>query len=231
LGGWRGRSGAQRPGADRQAPVPRAWRAAPPHGRRLPVAAFALHRRCACDIPPARGLDPRWVFGWRGRSGAQKPGADRQAPSRVRGARPHPTGGASMPPRSRSTAAVHATSRPIPQATHHRTTHVRACLRTCVRRCAARSSRRRPASSDRGRLRRAGPPRPIRPIARAPWDRTWRDGGRGVFRLITCNRKALSKLRKESRPCSARGRCNTRARRRDETSISTSVSPQPAVIQ
>ena len=73
--GWRGRSGAQRrPGADRQAPVPRAWRAAPPHGRRLPVAAIAIRRRCVCDIPPARRLDLRWVFGWRGRSGAQKPG-------------------------------------------------------------------------------------------------------------------------------------------------------------
>ena len=67
LGGWRGRSGAQRPGADRQAPVPRAWRTAPSPGRRLPVAAFALHRRCACDIPPtandARGGG--WVrVGW-----------------------------------------------------------------------------------------------------------------------------------------------------------------------
>ena len=41
----------------------------------------------------------------------------------------------------------------------------------------ARSRRRRPASSDRGRRRRAGPPRPIRPTARAPWDRTWREGG------------------------------------------------------
>ena len=49
--------------------------------------------------------------------------------------------------------------------------------------------------------------------------------------MIACNRTALSKLRKESRPCSARRRCSTRARRRDETSISTSVSPQPAVIQ
>ena len=57
----------------------------------------------------------------------------------------------------------------------------------------------------------------------------WRMAAR--LRLITFKRKALSKLRKESRPCSARGRCNTRARRRDETSISTSVSPQPAVIQ
>ena len=37
----------------------------------------------------------------------------------------------------------------------------------------ARSRRRRPASSDRGRRRRAGPSRPIRPTARAPWDRTW----------------------------------------------------------
>ena len=52
LGGWRGRSGAQRPGADRQAPVPRARRTAPSHGRCLHAAALALHRRCACDIPP-----------------------------------------------------------------------------------------------------------------------------------------------------------------------------------
>ena len=43
--------------------------------------------------------------------------------------------------------------------------------------------------------------------------------------MITCNRKALSKLRKESRPCSARRRCNTRARRRDETSISSWHQP------
>ena len=41
----------------------------------------------------------------------------------------------------------------------------------------ARSRRRRPASSDRGRRRRAGPSRPIKPTARAPRDRTWRDRG------------------------------------------------------
>ena len=46
--------------------------------------------------------------------------------------------------------------------------------------------------------------------------------------MITCNQKALSKLRKESRPFSARWRCNTCARRWDETSIGTSVSPRPA---
>jgi hypothetical protein len=44
----------------------------------------------------------------------------------------------------------------------------------------ARSRRRRPASSDRGRRRRAGPSRPIRPTARAPWDRTWREEGRSA---------------------------------------------------
>ena len=171
--------------------------------------------------------------GWRGRSGAQRPGADRQAPSLVRGARPHPTGGASMPPRSRSPAAVHATSRP-PSPRPHTTgppTCVRACGRACAgaqhaaaaggppraaefatrsasseqvhrasqrggrggrearntstttppacaRACAAHS-RRKPASSDRARHLGTGPPRPSRPIARAPWDRTWRDGGRG----------------------------------------------------
>ena len=38
---------------------------------------------------------------------------------------------------------------------------------------------REPASSDRARHLGTGPPRPSRPIARAPWDRTWRDGGRG----------------------------------------------------
>ena len=74
-----------------------------------------------------------------------------------------------MPPRSRSTAAVRATSRPIPRATHHSTTRVRACLRTCVRRCAARS-RRRPAASDRVRhqvrLVRAGPSRELARRAR-----------------------------------------------------------------
>ena len=161
-----------------------------------------------------------------------------QAPSRVRGARLNPTGGASMPSRSRSTAAVHATSRPIPRATHHRTTHVpRACVLADVRaqvsstqqpqearlerpssppgpprpsrptarsskegaaegrrgtpapphhprahdvrRACAPHSRRTPASSDRARPLGTGPPRPSRPIARAPWDRTWRDGGRG----------------------------------------------------
>ena len=52
--------------------------------------------------------------------------------------------------------------------------HFPACGR--VRACAARS-RRRPASSDRARLLGAGPPRPIRPIVRAPLDRTWREGG------------------------------------------------------
>ena len=49
------------------------------------------------------------------------------------------------------------------------------------------------------------------------------------MRLIAFSKKSPSKLRKESRPCSARWRCNTSARRRDETSIGTSVSPQPAV--
>ena len=48
--------------------------------------------------------------------------------------------------------------------------------------------------------------------------------------LIAFSKKDLSKLRKESRPCSARWRCSTSARRRDETSIGTSVSSQPAVI-
>ena len=43
------------------------------------------------------------------------------------------------------------------------------------------------------------------------------------------SQKALSRRRNESRPRSARWRCNTSARRRDETSIGTSVSPQPAV--
>ena len=142
--------------------------------------------------------------GWRGRSGAQRPGADRQAPSLVRGARPHPTGGASMPPRSRSTAAVHATSRPIPQATHHRTTHVRACLRTCVRRCAARSSRRRPASSDRvrhqARLVRAGP-------SRDPARRARRKGGEEhqhhhTTRVRTCVRITQPQEARLERPSS-----------------------------
>ena len=137
--------------------------------------SIAAARATSRQPPTTRGGGGGSALGgWRGRSGAQRPGADRQAPSRVRGARPHPTGGASMPPRLRSTAAVHATSRPIPQATHHRTTHVRACLRTCVRRCAARSSRRRPASSDRVRhqvrLVRAGP-------SREPARRARRKGG------------------------------------------------------
>ena len=49
---------------------------------------------------------------------------------------------------------------------------------TCkhVRACAARN-RTRPASSDRARQLGAGPPHPSRPIARAPWDRTWMEGG------------------------------------------------------
>ena len=50
------------------------------------------------------------------------------------------------------------------------------------------------------------------------------------LRSIAFSRKALSKLNKESRPRAGRWRCFIGARRRDETSISTSVSPQPAVI-
>ena len=50
------------------------------------------------------------------------------------------------------------------------------------------------------------------------------------LRLIMFSRKALSKLNKESRPRAGRWRCCTGARHRGETSISTSVSPQPAVI-
>ena len=46
------RSGTQKPGADRQAPASRAWRAVPSHGRCPHAAALALHRRCACDIAP-----------------------------------------------------------------------------------------------------------------------------------------------------------------------------------
>ena len=53
-----------------------------------------------------------------------------------------------------------------------------------VRACSARS-RRRPASSDRARHLGAGPPRLSRPIARAPWDRTCRDGGRSAVNY-TC---------------------------------------------
>ena len=71
----------------------------------------------------------------RGAAGAEPRNQERtdKLSSRVRGARPHLTADACMPPRSRSTAAARATSRPIPQATHH-TTRVRcACLRTCVR--------------------------------------------------------------------------------------------------
>ena len=109
-----------------------------------------------------------------------------------------------MPPRSRSTAAVHATSRPIPQATHHRTTHVRACLRTCVRRCAARSSRRRPASSDRvrhqARLVRAGP-------SRDPARRARRKGGEEhqhhhTTRVRTCVRITQPQEARLERPSS-----------------------------
>ena len=43
---------ARQEAADRQAPAPRARRAAPSHGRRPHAAALALHRRCACDIAP-----------------------------------------------------------------------------------------------------------------------------------------------------------------------------------
>ena len=50
------------------------------------------------------------------------------------------------------------------------------------------------------------------------------------FRLIPVRGKALSKLIKESRPRAGGWRCCTIARRRDETSINTSVSPQPVVI-
>ena len=55
-------------------------------------------------------------------------------------------------------------------------------------------------------------------------------GETGRFRLIPVSRKALSKLSKESRPCAGRWQCCTIARRWDETSMNTSVSPQPAVI-
>ena len=49
-------------------------------------------------------------------------------------------------------------------------------------------------------------------------------------RLIPVSKKALSKLIKESRPRAGGWRCCTIARRRDETSMNTSVSPQPVVI-
>ena len=51
--------------------------------------------------------------------------------------------------------------------------------------------------------------------------------------MIAVSKKALSKLNKESRSRAGRWRCCTGASRRrdlDETSIGTSVSPQPAVI-
>ena len=49
---------------------------------------------------------------------------------------------------------------------------MRAC--TCVRSTQPQEALlERPSSPPR-----AGPPRPSRPIARAPWDRTWREGGR-----------------------------------------------------
>ena len=48
--------------------------------------------------------------------------------------------------------------------------------------------------------------------------------------MIPVREKALSKLIKESRPRAGGWRCCTIARRRDETSINTSVSPQPVVI-
>ena len=60
------------------------------------------------------------------------------------------------------------------EARNTSTTTPPACARAC-----ASHSRRKPASSDRARPLGTGPPRPSRPIARAPWDRTWRDGGRG----------------------------------------------------
>ena len=82
--------------------------------------------------------------GARGRSGTQKPGAGRQAPApRARGARPHPTAHTPIPPRSRSTAAARATSRPIPQA---RPPSPPACVRlacaACIRGAACAAARR-----------------------------------------------------------------------------------------
>ena len=54
-------------------------------------------------------MDPRWVW-CEGRSPENQERTGKP-PSRVRGARPHLTAGASTPPRSHSTAAARATSR------------------------------------------------------------------------------------------------------------------------
>ena len=148
-----------------------------------------------------------WIFvGYlAGAVGAEPRNQERtdKPPSCVRGARPHPTGGASMPPRSRSTAAVRATSRPISQATHHNTTRVRACLRTCVRRYAAAGGPPRAtelATSEQVRLARAGP---SRELAR----RAQREGGEEhqhhhTTRVRTCVRSTQPQEARLERPSS-----------------------------
>ena len=74
--------------------------------------------------------------------------------------------------------------------------HFPACGR--VRACAARS-RRRPASSDRARYLGAGPPRPSRPIARAPvvrgWavKRSWLPGEAGAGKTFPLSSRAFGR--------------------------------------
>ena len=76
------------------------------------------------------------------------------------------------------------------------------------------------ASSEQARRVRSGLSRELRVTAPEGRDSAW-------LRLITVSKKALSKLNKESRPRAGRWRCCTSARRQDETSMSTSVSPRP----
>ena len=143
-----------------------------------------------------------------GAAGAEPRNQERidKPPSRVRGARPHPTGGASMPPRSRSTAAVRATSRPIdpPGRPHTTTTTPPACVRACGRACAGAQyaaaggppRATELATSEQVRLVRAGSSRELARRAR-------REGGEEehqhhhTTRVRTCVR-STSRTRQET---------------------------------
>ena len=146
-------------------PVPRARRAAPSHGRRLHAAALALHRRCACDIPPhPPGHTPQDHPRACVLADVRAQVRSTQQPQEARLERPSSPPGPPRPSRPIARSSEEGAAegrRGTPAPPHHPRAHVRA------HHTAAGSPPRATelALSEQARLVRAGPSRELRGIA------------------------------------------------------------------
>ena len=146
-------------------PVPCARRAAPSHGRCLHAAALALHRRCACDIPPhPPGHTPQDHPRACVLADVRAQVRSTQQPQEARLERPSSPPGPPRPSRPIARSSEEGAAegrRGTPAPPHHPRAHVRA------HHTAAGSPPRATelALSEQARLVRAGPSRELRGIA------------------------------------------------------------------